>query len=126
VPAPASPESLRASYRLPEGDDGLLRECEIAYFRASGPGGQHRNKTLTAVRLRHLPSGIVVIGKRERSQGRNLAGALARLRTRLEAVLTPPKARRKTRPTRTSREKRLTAKRRRSLVKRERRAGPSE
>jgi len=115
------PEELRRDYRLPESDEELLSECDLSVFKSPGPGGQHKNTTLSSVRLHHRPSGLVVIGRRERSQRRNLAAALARLRTRLEAILTPPKPRRPTRPTRASRLRRLDEKRRRGEIKRRRR-----
>jgi protein subunit release factor B len=68
---------------LPESDADLLRECEVETFRASGPGGQHVNKTESAVRLRHLPSGVVVSSQQERSQHRNKALCLAKLRKKI-------------------------------------------
>jgi hypothetical protein len=52
-------------------------------YRASGPGGQKRNKTSSAVRLRHGPSGLVVIAEESRSQHENRARALRRLRQAL-------------------------------------------
>ncbi|QVL31923.1 peptide chain release factor-like protein [Telmatocola sphagniphila] len=61
-------------------DDVLLGQCEIDTYRASGPGGQKRNKTSSAVRLRHLPSGLIVIAEESRSQHENKAKALVRLR----------------------------------------------
>src|SRR6476646_1466479 len=58
----------------------LLAQCELDTYRASGPGGQKRNKTSSAVRLRHLPSGLIVIAEESRSQHENKAKALRRLR----------------------------------------------
>ena len=40
-------------------DDDLMRQCEMGTFKTSGPGGQHRNKRESAVRLKHLPTGII-------------------------------------------------------------------
>ena len=64
-------------------DDHLLAQCEIDTYRASGPGGQKRNKTSSAVRLRHPPSGLIVIAEESRSQHENKAKALRRLRQAL-------------------------------------------
>lgn len=61
-------------------DRGLLDQCEVDTYRASGPGGQKRNKTSSAVRLRHLPSGVIAIAEESRSQHENRARALRRLR----------------------------------------------
>ena len=71
---------------LPESDEELLRECEVDTFRSSGPGGQHVNKTESAVRLRHLPSGIVVTSQQERSQHRNKSLCLHKLRSKIEKL----------------------------------------
>ena len=61
-------------------DARLLSECRVDTYRASGPGGQKRNKTSSAVRLRHNPSGLMAIGEESRSQHENKARALRRLR----------------------------------------------
>jgi hypothetical protein len=61
-------------------DQQLLAECEVDTYRASGPGGQKRNKTSSAVRLRHPASGLIVIAEESRSQHENRARALRRLR----------------------------------------------
>jgi hypothetical protein len=61
-------------------DAQLLAECEIDTYRASGPGGQKRNKTSSAVRIRHPASGLIVIAEESRSQHENRAKALRRLR----------------------------------------------
>jgi len=61
-------------------DEVLLAQCDVDTYRASGPGGQKRNKTESAVRLRHRPSGLTVIAEESRSQPENKARALRRLR----------------------------------------------
>ena len=64
-------------------DDSLLAACEVHTYRASGPGGQKRNKTESAVRLVHRPTGIGVIATESRSQHENRTRALRRLRRAL-------------------------------------------
>jgi len=61
-------------------DDQLLDQCRVDTYRASGPGGQKRNKTSSAVRIRHEPSGLIVIAEESRSQHENRVRALRRLR----------------------------------------------
>jgi hypothetical protein len=60
-------------------EDQLLAQCDVDTYRASGPGGQKRNKTSSAVRLRHRPTGLIVIAEESRSQHENKAKALKRL-----------------------------------------------
>lgn len=60
-----------------------MADVEITAFKASGPGGRHRNKTMTAIRAKHLPSGIVATAASERSQSQNKAAALAALAAKL-------------------------------------------
>ncbi len=65
---------------LPLSDEKLLSQCAVDLYRASGPGGQKRNVTDSAVRLRHLPSGLMAQANNSRSQHENRARALRRLR----------------------------------------------
>jgi peptide chain release factor len=64
-----------------------LRESDLRFeaYRASGPGGQHVNKTNSAVRVTHLPTGLVATAQEERSQYRNKVLALARLTAAIAA-----------------------------------------
>ncbi len=98
-------------------DDALLAQCEVQAHRASGPGGQHRNKAETAVRLVHLPSGVTASGANERSRTQNLRQALARLREKLARRAYRPPPRRPTRPSRAAKERRVEAKKKRGAVK---------
>ena len=103
---------------LPEPDEDLLRECDVETFRSSGPGGQHVNKTESAVRLRHLPSGVVVTSQQERSQHRNKAICLQRLRKKVEQLNYRPAKRIGTRISRSAKNRTLEEKARRSQIKR--------
>lgn len=71
-------------------DAQLLAQCDVDTYRASGPGGQKRNKTSSAVRLRHEPSGLIVIAEESRSQHENKAKALRRLKQALYLKLREP------------------------------------
>ncbi len=69
--------------QLPE-----VKETEIAFeaLRAGGPGGQHQNRTESAVRATHRPTGVSVVARDERSQHRNKALAISRLKSLIAAV----------------------------------------
>ena len=103
---------------LPELDEDLLRECEVETFRSSGPGGQHVNKTESAVRLKHVPSGIVVSSQQERSQHRNKVLCLQRLRAKVARLNYRPATRIPTRVSRSAKNRTLEEKARRSQIKR--------
>ena len=102
---------------LPESDDDLLRECVVETFRASGPGGQHVNKTESAVRLRHLPSSVVVTSQEQRSQHRNKALCLQKLREKIEKLNYRAPRRVPTRVPRSAKNRTLEVKARRSRIK---------
>jgi hypothetical protein len=80
---------LRSHYLLAT-DDALIAQCEVDRYRASGPGGQHRNKTESAVRLRHKLTGITAIGEDSRSQAENKVHAVRRLRSALALDVREP------------------------------------
>jgi ribosome-associated protein len=117
-------------------------EVEESFVRAAGPGGQHVNTTSTAVQLRFdvrrsrsLPEDVrqrlerlagrrltrdgvlVLVAQGERSQKRNREDALARLVALIRDAARPPVPRKKTRPTRSSKRKRLESKKRQGALK---------
>lgn len=119
APLPELRAAARRAASLPA--PALLAECEETFFTAGGPGGQHRNKTESGVRLTHQGTGVTVTATERRSQAQNRGAALERLRERLAALGHEPKRRRPTRATRGSQERRLAAKKRTGLRKAERR-----
>lgn len=111
----------RLAHALALPDAALLAECEIDAFVGSGPGGQHRNKTESAIRLRHVPSGLSAYAGERRSQLQNKRVALGRLRRKLLEALQVPAPRIPTRPTRAAVQRRLEHKRQLAEKKRTRR-----
>lgn len=92
----------------------------VDVYRAAGPGGQHVNRTESAVRLVHIPSGVTVTASDTRSQLRNREIALERLVGRLKLLNRVPRKRVPTRVPKGARARRLDTKRHRSGVKRTR------
>ena len=120
-----------------------LAEIDLRASRSSGPGGQHANVTASRIEavfdvaesralsedqkrrvMARVGPRLTAIAQDARSQSRNRELALERLQRRLSSALAVPRARRPTRPTTASRERRLESKRRRSDVKRARRRPP--
>lgn len=88
APSPIRPNHKRKNwfvgvFELPEAGETSSELCvnDVRYetFRAGGPGGQHQNTTESAVRATHMPTGLSVVARDERSQHRNKALALRRL-----------------------------------------------
>jgi len=102
---------------IPDSDEDLLKECNVDTFRAGGKGGQHLNKTESAVRLTHLPTGTVVSCQDERSQYQNKRKCLLQLREKLVALNYRPPKRIPTRKPRSAKEKILETKRKQSQKK---------
>jgi hypothetical protein len=82
--------SSRSNAWLRLDDAALLKECHQERYRASGPGGQRRNKVETAIRLHHRPSGLVAQAEESRSLEENRKRALRRLRERIALELRAP------------------------------------
>src|SRR5579859_7558262 len=97
--------------RYPTDRDALERDCSVEFFIASGPGGQHRNKVETGVRLVHMPTGVRVTATERRSQHANREAAFERMQARLEEFQRVETPRKPTRPTAASRKRRVSEKR---------------
>ncbi len=95
----------------PTDRESLERDCDLEFIIASGPGGQHRNKVETGVRLVHRPTGITVTATERRSQHANREAAFERMQTRLEEFQHVEVPRKPTRPTAASRARRINEKR---------------
>lgn len=100
--------------------ESLERDSTWTAVRAGGPGGQHRNKSFTGVRLVHQPSGVIVTATERRSQAQNLEAAYERLEERLLARMHRQKPRKKTRVPKAVHRKRLDSKKRRGDLKKNR------
>lgn len=111
---------------LPENLKQLKQDCDVETYRASGPGGQHRNKTESAVRMTHRPTGIVRVATEHRSQLRNRELALERIWKALEARRRKPKPRVATQPSKAAKGRRLAEKQQESDKKRARRRPSSD
>ncbi len=120
---PASDTTRRREVRraLALEDKALLEECKTTFFVAGGPGGQHRNKTSSAVRLAHPATGVTVTASERRSQARNRKVALERLRKALENLTKTAAPRKPTRPTLSSKRRRVAEKKRQGERKASRR-----
>ncbi len=119
---PSPPEQIP----VPPTDEELLAQCRVETFMSGGKGGQHQNRTESGVRLVHLPTGVTVVCRQERSQHRNKALALARLRKRLEERGRRPPPRIPTAVPAAERKRRAEGKRRRGRLKELRRKLPSD
>ena len=106
--------------QIPDSDDALLLECKVETFRSGGKGGQHANKTESAVRLTHIKSGIQVMCQDERSQHLNKIKCIKELRLRIGKKNYRPPKRIQTKPTRGSIERRLLSKKYKSEKKKNR------
>jgi ribosome-associated protein len=117
----AAERAARAKGPFPTSREHLEAVCEIAFLRGSGPGGQHRNKVETGVRLTHPPSGLVIVATDDRSQSRNRDKAFERLIEKLRELNKVPVPRKKKRVSKRQKTKRVAEKRHRSGVKKLRR-----
>ena len=107
--------------RHPTDRASLERDCEVEAIRAGGPGGQHRNRSFTGVRLTHRPSGLVARATERRSRERNLDAAFDRMAAMLQERQHKPKARIATKPSRGQKERRYQDKARQASKKADRR-----
>ena len=70
-------------------EDQLLAKCRLTFSRASGPGGQNRNKVETSVQIEYVPAGIIAAASERRTQNENRKVAVQRLRCKLAVEIRP-------------------------------------
>ena len=99
----------------------IARDCEVQVFRATGPGGQGVNTTDSAVRMRHVPTGITVVSRESRSQLQNRERCVETIIELCRRRARPPRPRKKTHVPASQRRRRLESKRARGKVKQLRR-----
>jgi protein subunit release factor B len=99
----------------------LRSETDVENYKSSGPGGQHKNKRATAIRLVHRPTGLTAISTRHRSLDQNLESAFETLLERVNAAAFVPKPRKPTKKTYGSKQRTLAEKSKRGDVKQNRR-----
>lgn len=99
----------------------VARDCEVQVFRATGPGGQGVNTTDSAVRMRHVPTGITVVSRESRSQLQNRERCLQKILETCRRRAVPPRPRKKTRVSASQKRRRLESKRSRGQLKQLRR-----
>ena len=97
--------------------DEIARDCEVQVFRATGPGGQGVNTTDSAVRMRHVPTGITVVSRESRSQLQNRERCVQKILETCRRRAVAPRPRKKTRVPASQRRRRLEAKRSRGQLK---------
>ena len=107
-------------FHIPKDDADLLAQCRVETMRASGKGGQHVNRTESAVRITHKPSGISIKSQKYRSQHRNKSYCLENLRRRIEKLNEPRKPRIKTTMPKAVKDNMKENKKRRSEIKKKR------
>lgn len=95
----------------------LARDCVAEAFHGHGPGGQGVNTADSAVRMRHVPTGIVVVSRESRSQFRNRQLCLQKIREELRRRAVVPTVRHATKPSVASQRRRLDEKHARSQIK---------
>ena len=100
---------------------GIARDCEVQVFRATGPGGQGVNTTDSAVRMRHVPTGITVVSRESRSQLQNRERCVEKIIELCRRRARPPRPRKKTHVPASQRRRRLESKRARGKLKQLRR-----
>lgn len=112
----AAAEPLPQPYRFTS-EEEVRKEVEITVYKSSGPGGQKKNKTESAVRIKHLPTGIIVVATESRSQRKNRELAWQRLIDRLQRLNQKPKKRLPVKVPKAVKEARLQEKRARGQKK---------